>query len=124
MRELVQRSPLLVELGERFTRAGHELYLVGGSVRDALLGRLGDDLDLTTDAHPTQVLALVEGWAETTWDAGIAFGTVGLQKKGARVEITTYRAESYDPGSRKPTVSFGTSLTEEDSALPESSATG
>ncbi len=113
MRELVQRSPLLVELGERFTRAGHELYLVGGSVRDALLGRLGDDLDLTTDAHPTQVLALVEGWAETTWDAGIAFGTVGLQKKGARVEITTYRAESYDPASRKPTVSFGTSLTED-----------
>ncbi|MGB8649916.1 MAG: CCA tRNA nucleotidyltransferase [Mycobacteriales bacterium] len=113
VRELVQRSPVLVELGERFAAAGHAVYLVGGSVRDALLGRLGDDLDLTTDAHPDQVLALVEGWAETTWHAGIAFGTVGLHKRGSRVEITTYRAESYDPSSRKPEVSFGHSLDED-----------
>ena len=110
MRELVQRSPVLVELGERFAAAGHALHLVGGSVRDALLGRLGDDLDLTTDARPEQVLALVEGWAEATWDAGIAFGTVGLQKKGARIEITTYRAEAYDRTSRKPDVAYGDSL--------------
>jgi poly(A) polymerase len=79
-------------------------------VRDALLGRLGDDLDLTTDARPEQVLELLDGWADTTWDAGIAFGTVGLQKKGVRVEITTYRAEAYDRTSRKPEVSYGESL--------------
>ena len=110
VREFVQRSPLLVDLGERFQTAGHALHLVGGSVRDALLGRLGDDLDLTTDARPERVLEIVEGWADTTWDAGIAFGTVGLARKGARVEITTYRAESYDPTSRKPAVSYGDSL--------------
>ncbi|MDP9181297.1 MAG: CCA tRNA nucleotidyltransferase, partial [Actinomycetota bacterium] len=99
---LLTRSPVLVELGERFATAGQAVHLVGGSVRDALLGRLGDDLDLTTDARPEQVLALVDGWAETTWDAGIAFGTVGLQKKGQRIEVTTYRAEAYDRTSRKP----------------------
>jgi poly(A) polymerase len=107
---LVERSPVLADLGQRFAEAGHALHLVGGSVRDALLGRLGDDLDLTTDARPEQVLALVAGWAETTWDAGIAFGTVGIQKKGQRIEVTTYRAESYDPSSRKPAVTYGTSL--------------
>ena len=112
-RELVRRAPVLVDLGNRFAAAGHALHLVGGSVRDALLGRLGDDLDLTTDAEPPQILALVDGWAETTWDAGIAFGTVGLQRKGSRIEITTYRSESYDPSSRKPAVAFGTSLRED-----------
>ena len=110
---LLARSPVLVELGERFTAAGHALHLVGGSVRDALLGRLGDDLDLTTDAHPEQVLALVDDWAEARWDTGIAFGTVGVQKKGQRIEITTYRAEAYEPGSRKPAVSYGSSLQED-----------
>jgi poly(A) polymerase len=110
---LLARSPVLVELGERFAAAGRALHLVGGSVRDALLGRLGDDLDLTTDAHPDQVLALVDDWAEARWDAGIAFGTVGLQKRGQRIEVTTYRAESYEPGSRKPVVSYGTSLEED-----------
>ena len=110
VRELVRRAPLLVDLGERFAAGGHALHLVGGSVRDAMLGRLGDDLDLTTDAHPDRVLELVAGWAEATWDTGIAFGTVGLNKHGARVEITTYRAESYEPDSRKPTVAYGDSL--------------
>jgi poly(A) polymerase len=113
VRELLLRSPLLVDLGERFASAGHALHLVGGSVRDAMLGRLGDDLDLTTDAHPDQVDGLVDGWADVVWDAGRAFGTVGLQKAGTRVEITTYRAESYDAASRKPAVSFGTSLHED-----------
>ncbi|MGZ6826653.1 MAG: CCA tRNA nucleotidyltransferase [Mycobacteriales bacterium] len=110
VRELVRRSPVLVELGERFAAAGHAVHLVGGSVRDALLGRLGDDLDLTTDARPEQVQALVEGWADATWDAGIAFGTVGLQKRGVRIEVTTYRAEAYDRTSRKPSVSYGDRL--------------
>ena len=113
VRELLRVSPVAVELGERFAAAGHALHLVGGSVRDALLGRLGDDLDLTTDATPEQVLALVEGWAETTWDAGIAFGTVGLTRRGFKLEVTTYRSESYDAESRKPAVVFGDSLVED-----------
>ncbi len=113
VRELVVRSPLLVELGERFAAAGHALHLVGGSVRDALLGRLGDDLDLTTDARPEAVLALVDGWADATWEVGIAFGTVGVQKHGARLEITTYRAEAYDRSSRKPSVVFGERLADD-----------
>ncbi|HWG93433.1 MAG TPA: CCA tRNA nucleotidyltransferase, partial [Mycobacteriales bacterium] len=113
MRELVRVSPVAVELGERFAAAGHALHLVGGSVRDALLGRLGDDLDLTTDARPEQVLALVEGWAEATWETGIAFGTVGIAKRGFRLEVTTYRAESYRPDSRNPEVRYGDSLVDD-----------
>jgi poly(A) polymerase len=110
VRELMRVSPVAVELGRRFAGAGHALHLVGGSVRDALLGRLGDDLDFTTDAHPEAVLALVDGWADATWETGVAFGTVGVAKHGLRLEITTYRAEAYEPGSRNPTVSYGDSL--------------
>jgi poly(A) polymerase len=110
VRELMRVSPVAVELGERFRAAGHALHLVGGSVRDALLGRLGDDLDLTTDARPEQVLALVEGWAEQTWETGIAFGTVGISKRGFKLEVTTYRAEAYEPASRNPVVTYGESL--------------
>jgi poly(A) polymerase len=98
------------ELGERFAAAGHELALVGGPVRDALLGREVHDLDLTTDAVPQTILRLVEGWADAVWTVGIDFGTVGLRKKGFQLEITTYRSESYQPKSRKPEVSYGTSL--------------
>jgi poly(A) polymerase len=103
---------LLAELGRLFAAHGHELALVGGPVRDALLGRRSDaaDLDVTTDAHPEQVLALLDGYAETTWDVGIRFGTVGARIGGREVEITTYRAEQYDPESRKPEVDFGDSL--------------
>ena len=108
--QLVERSPVLVEVGELFRGAGHQLHLVGGSVRDALLGRLDDDLDLTTDARPEEVLRLVEPWADATWDVGIAFGTVGALKKGQRLEITTYRSEAYDRTSRKPAVAYGDSL--------------
>ena len=110
VRELMRVAPVAVELGERFAAAGHALHLVGGSVRDALLGRLGDDLDLTTDARPEQVLALVDGWAEQTWDTGIAFGTVGIAKGGFKLEVTTYRAEAYDPSSRNPVVTYGDTL--------------
>ncbi len=110
VRELIRVSPVAVELGERFAAAGHALHLVGGSVRDALLGRLGDDLDLTTDARPEQVLALVDGWAEQTWETGIAFGTVGIAKRGFKLEVTTYRAEAYDPSSRHPVVTYGDTL--------------
>jgi poly(A) polymerase len=110
VRELLRVSPVAVELGQRFAEAGHALHLVGGSVRDALLGRLGDDLDFTTSAPPTAVKELLAGWAETTWDTGIAFGTVGALRQGFRLEVTTYRAEAYEPGSRKPAVDFGSSL--------------
>jgi poly(A) polymerase len=103
---------LLAELGRLFAARGHEVALVGGPVRDALLGRRSEaaDLDVTTDAHPEQVLALLDGYAETTWDVGIRFGTVGARIGGREVEITTYRAEQYDPESRKPEVDFGDSL--------------
>jgi poly(A) polymerase len=74
---LLQLNPVALELGELFAAAGHSLALVGGSVRDALLGRLGDDLDFTTDARPEQILKLVRPWADAVWDVGIAFGTVG-----------------------------------------------
>ncbi|MDA2987277.1 MAG: CCA tRNA nucleotidyltransferase, partial [Actinomycetota bacterium] len=107
---------MLTTLGRVFEQAGHELSLVGGPVRDALLGRFAKaeaDLDFTTDAHPDVVLALLEPVAETTWDVGIRFGTIGARVGGREVEITTYRAEAYDPESRKPQVDFGTRLDED-----------
>lgn len=108
---------MLTTLGRVFAEAGHDLALVGGPVRDSLLGRLSSaasaDLDFTTDAHPDLVLELLQPVAETTWDVGIRFGTVGAMVGGREVEITTYRAESYDPESRKPDVAFGTRLDED-----------
>lgn len=105
---------LLTDLGRRFSEAGHELALVGGPVRDALMGRAdghtATDLDFTTDAHPTVVLDLLADLAETVWDVGIRFGTIGALVRGHEVEITTYRAEAYDPDSRKPEVEFGLTL--------------
>ncbi|GAB3966344.1 CCA tRNA nucleotidyltransferase [Plantactinospora veratri] len=108
--ELLRVSPVADELGRRFARAGHELHLVGGSVRDALLGRLGEDLDFATDAHPDETLRLLKGWAEATWETGREFGTIGAQRDGLRLEITTFRAESYDQVSRNPVVRYGTNL--------------
>src|SRR5215217_9576712 len=93
---LMARFPVADELGRRFADAGHELHLVGGSVRDALLGRLGDDLDFCTDARPEQTLAIVQGWADAIWTTGQEFGTIGLARHGLRLEVTTYRAEAYD----------------------------
>ena len=111
--ELLRVSPVSDELGRRFADGGHELHLVGGSVRDALLGRLGDDLDFCTDAHPSRTLELVKGWADAIWETGRAFGTIGVQKDGLRIEITTFRAEAYDGVTRNPTVTYGTSLLED-----------
>jgi poly(A) polymerase len=107
---LAARFPVADQLGRRFADAGHELYLVGGSVRDALLGRLGTDLDFTTDARPEQILAIVDGWADATWTTGIAFGTVGAAKGGLQLEITTYRSDLYDGVTRNPEVTFGDTL--------------
>jgi poly(A) polymerase len=106
-------SPQAAELGDIFAAAGHELALVGGPVRDAFLGRRPGDLDLTTDAPPARVLEILDGWADQVWTIGIEFGTVGLRKDSSTFEITTYRAEHYDRTSRKPTVEYGTSLTDD-----------
>ncbi|HEY8474412.1 MAG TPA: CCA tRNA nucleotidyltransferase [Natronosporangium sp.] len=111
--ELMRIWPVADELAQRFVAAGHELHLVGGPVRDALLGRLGNDLDFCTDAHPDQTLKLLHGWAETTWETGREFGTIGAARRGLRLEITTFRAEAYDRVSRNPTVQYGTSLVED-----------
>jgi poly(A) polymerase len=109
---LNRHAELLRGLGALFADAGHELYLVGGSVRDALLGRLTEtnDLDFTTDARPEQMQRMLRGWADALWDTGIEFGTVGVGKSGARLEITTFRADTYDQVSRNPQVRFGERL--------------
>lgn len=107
-------APVVIELGEMFDAAGYELALVGGPVRDALLGRLADgrfDLDLTTSATPDQTLDVIGQWADSVWEIGREYGTIGCRKGEAIIEITTYRADEYDPTSRKPDVKFGTSLT-------------
>ncbi|WP_343049483.1 CCA tRNA nucleotidyltransferase [Nocardioides perillae] len=109
-RELDRLAPLLDELGGRFTTAGEELALVGGPVRDAMLGRSHTDLDFTTSARPEVTERLVKGWADAVWDIGRAFGTIGCRKGPWQVEITTYRSETYDPDSRKPDVDYGDSL--------------
>jgi poly(A) polymerase len=107
---MLQMSPVIDALGQRFVEAGHELALVGGSVRDALLGRLGTDLDFTTSAHPDTVEDLLRGWADAVWDMGREFGTIGCRRGEWRLEITTFRADSYDAASRKPEVEYGDSL--------------
>ncbi|MCW2797722.1 CCA tRNA nucleotidyltransferase [Nocardioides sp.] len=108
--ELDRIAPVIDELGARFREAGHELALVGGPVRDAMLGRQHNDLDFTTSALPDETERLLKGWADAIWDMGRAFGTIGSRKGDFQVEITTYRSESYDPSSRKPAVDFGDSL--------------
>ena len=107
---LNRHADVLRGLGTLFAGAGHELYLVGGSVRDALLGRLGTDLDFTTDARPEQMQKILRPWADALWDTGIEFGTVGVGKGDQRMEITTFRADTYDQVSRNPQVRFGDRL--------------
>jgi poly(A) polymerase len=101
------------ELGELFARSRHELALVGGPVRDVFLGRAPGDLDLTTDAPPARVLEITRGWPDQVWTLGIEFGTIGMSKDGYIFEITTYRTERYPERSRKPSVEYGGSLTED-----------
>ncbi len=107
--------PVLAEvapLAERFTAAGHRLYLVGGTVRDLLLGRALEhgDYDLTTDARPEEIEAVVRPWADAVWLQGKRFGTIGARHRGRDYEITTHRAEAYHPDSRKPDVRFSTEV--------------
>ncbi len=100
-------------LAERFEAAGHHLYLVGGVVRDLLLGRDlsdGRDIDMTTDAPPATTKRIVADWADAVWTQGERFGTIGCRADGWTYEITTHRAEAYDPDSRKPEVQFSDSI--------------
>ena len=110
MLDMLRVPEVADDLAVRFGAAGYRLYLVGGSVRDALLGRAVNDLDFTTDARPESVLALLAGWADAVWDTGIAFGTVGARRHGETVEITTFRADAYDRVTRNPTVAFGDTI--------------
>jgi poly(A) polymerase len=107
---LVERAPESTKLASAFNAAGFKLALVGGPVRDAILGRLGNDLDFTTDAKPAQTKKILESWADSVWEIGAEFGTIAARKGEIEVEITTYRSESYDPDSRKPDVQFGESI--------------
>jgi poly(A) polymerase len=108
---LATLAPVTDELGALFASAGEELALVGGPVRDAMLGRLHDDLDFATSARPDTTERLLKGWADTTWGMGREFGTIGARKGDYHVEVTTYRSEEYDASSRKPSVDFGDTLT-------------
>jgi poly(A) polymerase len=104
VRELIKVPDVAQDLAALFAKAGNQLYLVGGSVRDALLEKSGGDLDFATDARPDRVLEIVRGWAEGKWLTGIEFGTVGVMRKGHRLEITTFREERYGADSRNPEV--------------------
>lgn len=101
------------DLAERFSAAGHELFLVGGSVRDALLATPYDDLDFTTSARPEEIKAIVEPVADALYTMGEKFGTIGLRIGGAVLEITTFRSEIYRDDSRKPHVSFSDTIEED-----------
>ena len=110
IRSLIDRAPLASSLAEEFKKEGFRLALVGGPVRDAILGRLGNDLDFTTDAHPHHTKKILKAWADNTWDTGILFGTVAGKRGDTTVEVTTYRTEKYEEDSRKPDVEFGETI--------------
>jgi poly(A) polymerase len=110
---LGESTDLLKELGEKFSKNGFEISLVGGPVRDAVLGKTVKDLDLTTNAKPDEIQKCLKGWADSIWDVGIKFGTVGAKVKDYVFEITTYRTEQYEDTSRKPSVEFGKTLEED-----------
>ncbi len=115
--DAVANNPVVRRVADAFAAAGHDLHLVGGPVRDALMGRGVRDLDFTTDAQPDAIEAVLRSLTRTTWDMGREFGTIGASVRAGEgeetVEVTTYRADSYDPDSRKPTVSFGDSLVDD-----------
>ena len=107
---LTKQAPAATSLATAFKAAGFKLALVGGPVRDAILGRLGNDLDFTTNAHPKESEKILKKWADSVWDIGAAFGTVAGKKGEITVEITTYRSENYEKDSRKPAVEFGENI--------------
>lgn len=109
-RAFAQLPAGVLELGRVFEAAGEELALVGGPVRDAFLGVTPHDFDFATSAHPDRTEEILSSWADTTWDVGRDFGTIGARKKDLTVEVTTYRTDSYEVGSRKPEVTYGDTL--------------
>jgi poly(A) polymerase len=111
----VEIDPLAKELGDRFQAAGHELYLVGGGVRDLVIGRLmpDTDMDFATDATPAETSRILRGWAEAQYLVGVRFGTVGARRHGRVVEITTFREERYPQDERKPAVTFAKEIRED-----------
>ena len=104
--EKLINHPIIKNLAVLFSQAGFELYLVGGSVRDSLLGRLHDDFDFATSATPEETLSVIRGFADNIWQVGIAFGTIGFSKAGSTLEVTTFREEKYIKDSRRPDVTF------------------
>ncbi|MBW3602960.1 MAG: CCA tRNA nucleotidyltransferase [Actinobacteria bacterium] len=107
---LVAVYPMADELGRRFAERGFELYLVGGTVRDTLLGRRLGDLDFATSATPGQTERVLSGWAERIWLTGARFGTVSARRSGHPLEITTFRRDVYPDGSRHPDVTFAPTI--------------
>ena len=107
---LLEKVPIASSLASLFSNAGFTLALVGGPVRDAILGRLGNDLDFTTNARPNETKKILKAWADSIWETGAVFGTIAGKKGDVTVEVTTYRSENYDPQSRKPEVNFGESI--------------
>lgn len=114
---LLPAAGVISDLAHLFSRAGHRLYLVGGSVRDALMGVVGNDLDFTTDARPDVTHRLLDGWADNVWDIGKEFGTISALKTAEaaawQIEITTFRSDDYHPDSRKPDVVYGETIEED-----------
>ena len=111
LEEAATATPTIRRVADAFAAAGYDLHLVGGPVRDALMGRGVHDLDFTTAARPDVIETILGRLTPATWDIGRAFGTIGASLNDDVVEVTTYRADSYDPSSRKPTVEFGDDLT-------------
>ena len=107
---LHDKAPHAIELAQQFRSAGFKLALVGGSVRDILLNRLGNDLDFTTDARPDVTKSILKKWGDEVWEVGARFGTIAAKKADLLFEITTYRSETYLEDSRKPRVEFGSRI--------------
>jgi len=107
---LAAHGPLINSLADAYRDAGFTLALVGGPVRDAILGRLGNDLDFASSARPADSVRILKRWGDAIWETGAAFGTITAKKGDVMVEVTTFRSESYDPDSRKPAVDFGDSI--------------
>ncbi len=107
---LLVHGSLITSLAQAFKESGFTLALVGGPVRDAILGRLGNDLDFTTNARPGDSSKILKKWGDSIWETGAAFGTIAAKRGDVMVEVTTYRSENYDRDSRKPEVNFGDSI--------------
>ena len=107
---LRQHSAIISTLADAYRSAGFTLALVGGPIRDAILGRVGNDLDFATSARPSDSVKILKKWGDAIWETGAAFGTITAKKGDVTVEVTTYRSENYDPASRKPDVEFGESI--------------